>query len=85
MDDNNDVLKEWGPEDDEAVAAERALYVWRDVEREAGAYTRPLLSSAAAVSDTRKYPTHPKHPQTPPSHGLHNPYPHPLFHSKRSN
>jgi hypothetical protein len=32
----------------------------------AGAYTRPLLCSTGAVSDTRKYPTHPKQPLTPP-------------------
>jgi len=33
--------------------------------RQAGAYTRPLLSSTGAVSDTQKHPTHPKHPLTP--------------------
>ena len=35
-------------------------------EVEAGAYTRPLLSSTRAVSDTQTHPTHPKHPLTPP-------------------
>ena len=31
----------------------------------AGAYTRSLFSSTRAVPDTRKYPTHTKHPLTP--------------------
>jgi hypothetical protein len=31
-----------------------------------------------------KHPTHLKHPLTPPEHGLHNPYVHPLSHTKRS-
>ena len=51
----------------------------------AGADTRPLLSSTGAVSVTIKHPTHPKHPLTPPGHGLHNPYAHPLSHNDRSN
>ena len=42
----------------------------------AGAYPRPLLSSTWAVSDTRKRPTHPRHPlntgYTPPTR---TPYP----------
>jgi len=50
----------------------------------ARAYTRPLLSSTQAVSDTQNHPTHPKHPLTPPEHGLHNPYALPLSHKKRS-
>jgi hypothetical protein len=29
------------------------------------AYTRSLVSSTSAVSDTQKHPTHPKHPLTP--------------------
>ena len=33
---------------------------------QAGAYTRPLLSSTSAVSDTQKHPTHPIHPLTLP-------------------
>ena len=50
---------------------------WQCVAREihtygsvAGAYTRPLLSSTSAVSDTTihpKHPKHPKHPLTPPN------------------
>jgi hypothetical protein len=32
----------------------------------ARAYTRPLLSSPRAVSDTSKQPPHPKHPLPPP-------------------
>ena len=40
-------------------------------ESEAGAYTRPLLSST-------------KHPLAHPYHGPHNPYAHPLSHKKRS-
>ena len=31
------------------------------VSEQAGAYTRPLLSSTRAESVTRKHPTHPKH------------------------
>jgi hypothetical protein len=54
---------------------------------EAGAYTRPLLSPTGAVSDTRNT-LHtlntPKHPLTPPYHGLHHPYAHPLSHTKSS-
>jgi len=49
----------------------------------AGAYTRPLFSSFRAVSNTQNPPTHPKHPLTTPLHGLHNPYAHPLSHTKR--
>ena len=47
------------------------IVVWKDGQDkwnvfEAGAYTRPLLSSTCAVSGTRKYPTHAQHPLAPP-------------------
>jgi hypothetical protein len=57
---------------------------WLTKGAEAGAYTRSLFSSTLAVCDAQKHPTHPKCPLTPPSHGLHNPYAHPLSHKKRS-
>ena len=71
----------------EAAAHERAPgVVWRRQGRgcgavaEAGAYTRPLLSSTSAVSDTQHIPTTPKHPlhprlQTLPKHPLNTPCP----------
>jgi hypothetical protein len=49
---------------------------------EAGAYTRPLLSSTRAVSEIK---AHPKRPSTPPDTGKHpptTPYVHPLSHTK---
>jgi len=45
-----------------AEALSEEVVVLRDAVAEAGPYTRPLLSSTLAVSDTRKPPTHPKHP-----------------------
>ena len=36
------------------------------------------------MSVTRRHPTHPKRPLSPPEHGLHSPYAHPLSHTKRS-
>ena len=54
---------------------------YTDEALEAGAHTCSLLSSSRTVSVTRK---HPKHPRTPPQHGLHNHYRHPLSHTKRS-
>jgi len=50
----------------------------------AGAYTRPLLSSTSAVSDTRKQPTHPKHPNNPLARATQPIRSHPLSHIKRS-
>ena len=64
------------PEHGDAAAAGAAV--------QAGAYTRPHLSSTCAVSDTINHPIHPKHPLTPLQNGLHNPFAHPLSHTKRS-
>ena len=59
--------------------------VFVDLERlTAGPYTRPRLSSTGAVSDTRKHPTDLEHLLAPPLHESHNPYAHPLCHTKRS-
>jgi hypothetical protein len=40
---------------------------------QAGAYTRPLLSSNSAVSDSKEIPNTPGNPQTPPKHRINNP------------
>jgi len=50
-----------------AIAAPAALKLTftGDGGHAAGAHTRPPFSSTSAVSDTRKHPTHPKHPLTP--------------------
>jgi hypothetical protein len=50
-----------------------------------GAYTLVHCSAQLEPCLTHtKHPTHPLQPLTPPSHGLHNPYAHPLFHKKCS-
>ena len=63
-------------EEEAAAAAEEAAQATRQ-ELAAGAYTRSLFSSARAVPDTRKHPTHHKHPLTPlntPQHPFNTGY-----------
>jgi hypothetical protein len=47
---------------------------------EAGAYTRPSVSSTWAISDTKYTLNTPSYPPIPPEHPLNNPSMHPLFH-----
>ena len=54
------------------------------VEMGAGAYTRPLLSSIQAASDTKFTLSTPKYPLAPPKDPLNNFEVHPLCDRKRS-
>jgi hypothetical protein len=43
---------------------------------------RGLHSPTFQLNLRSRHPTHPKHPLTPPSHELHNPYAHPQSHPR---